>query len=52
MQKRYPEFIFQVTNLTAQRRLSQMQARSRSREVFFFGDSYKVAHVAQLHKRS
>ena len=51
VQKRHAEFAFEVTNLTAERRLSQMQARRRAREISFFGYGYKVAHVPQFHRR-
>jgi hypothetical protein len=50
-EKCHADLILEVTNLTAERRLSQMQARRRARKISFFGYGYKVVHVPQFHGR-
>jgi hypothetical protein len=52
VQKRHAEFVFQVSNLSTERRLGQMQARRSAREIPFFGYGHEVAHVAQFHSRT
>jgi hypothetical protein len=45
------QFIFQIVNLTAQRRLRYMQAFCGPTDVQSLGDSHKVSQMAQLHNR-
>src|SRR6478735_11859727 len=47
--QRYPDLIFKVSDLTAQRGLGRMQpSLRRNREAAFLGDRDEIAKVAQL----
>jgi len=44
------EFFFELPDLLAERRLTDVQAYRRATEVKFFGDRYKVTQVSQFHR--
>jgi hypothetical protein len=48
-QKRHPQFLFQITNLPAERWLRDTELRRRLREVQQFGDDHEIAEVSEFH---
>ena len=43
------EFIFEVTNLPAQRRLRNVQPRGGPCHILFLGDGHEVTKVSEFH---
>src|SRR5262249_37148280 len=46
------EFLLEVLNLAAERRLRDVQARGRSAEVQFFGRGHEITQVSKFHSAS
>jgi hypothetical protein len=49
LEKRNPELIFEVANLSAQRRLRNVKPRRARCHVLFFSDGDEVSQVAEFH---
>jgi hypothetical protein len=51
VKKRDAKLIFQIPDLSAQRRLRHMQPQSRARYVLLFGDGDEVSQMTKFHLR-
>ena len=49
LEQQHADFLFELLNLPRERRLGDMQALGRAREVQLFSNSHEVAQVAQFH---
>jgi hypothetical protein len=49
VEKRNAQFIFEVANLPAQRRLRNVKPRGGARHVLFFSDGDEVSQVTEFH---
>lgn len=52
VEQRHPQFLFQLTDLAAQRRLRDMQLFRRAGDVQLLGGRLEITYVAQLHHTS
>ena len=52
VEQRNAQFIFEIANLSAQRRLRNVKARGGAGHVLFFSDGDEVSQVAEFHSPS